>query len=133
MIGTGYFPAARDQAYITQDGSALVGTSEVPLASFYSDEIVELERRIKLCALSTCFRREAGAAGKDTACLYRVHQFDKVEQVVIHGADETEQDCTTARHASVLTMCRCRTVLGPHLARSRHSPFRGEMCGTFSC
>jgi seryl-tRNA synthetase len=67
-----------------------VGTSEVPLASFYSDEIVELERPIKLCALSTCFRREAGAAGKDTAGLYRVHQFDKVEQVVIHGADETE-------------------------------------------
>ncbi len=90
MIGTGYFPAGRDQTYITQDGSALVGTSEVPLASFYSDEIVESERPIKLCALSTCFRREAGAAGKDTAGLYRVHQFDKVEQVVIHGADETE-------------------------------------------
>lgn len=90
MIGTGYFPAGRDQTYITQDGSALVGTSEVPLASFYSDEIVELEQPIKLCALSTCFRREAGAAGKDTAGLYRVHQFDKVEQVVIHGADETE-------------------------------------------
>jgi seryl-tRNA synthetase len=90
MIGTGYFPAGRDQTYITQDGSALVGTSEVPLASFYSDEIVELERPIKLCALSTCFRREAGAAGRDTAGLYRVHQFDKVEQVVIHGADETE-------------------------------------------
>jgi len=90
MIGTGYFPTGRDQAYITQDGSAPVGTSEVPLASFYSDEIVELERPIKLCALSTCFRREAGAAGKDTAGLYRVHQFDKVEQVVIHGADETE-------------------------------------------
>jgi seryl-tRNA synthetase len=90
MIGTGYFPAGRDQAYITQDGSVLVGTSEVPLASFYSDEIVELERPIKLCALSTCFRREAGAAGKDTAGLYRVHQFDKVEQVVIHDADETE-------------------------------------------
>jgi seryl-tRNA synthetase len=90
MIGTGYFPAGRDQTYITQDGSALVGTSEVPLASFYSDEIVELERPIKLCALSACFRREAGAAGKDTAGLYRVHQFDKVEQVVIHGADETE-------------------------------------------
>lgn len=90
MIGTGYFPAGRDQTYITQDGSALVGTSEVPLASFYSDEIVELEQPIKLCALSTCFRREAGAAGKDTAGLYRVHQFDKVEQVVIHGADESE-------------------------------------------
>ena len=90
MIGTGYFPTGRDQAYITQDGSALVGTSEVPLASFYGDEILDLEKPIKLCALSTCFRREAGAAGKDTAGLYRVHQFDKVEQVVVHRADDAE-------------------------------------------
>ncbi|HET9943418.1 MAG TPA: serine--tRNA ligase [Terriglobia bacterium] len=90
MIGTGYFPTGRDQAYITQDGSALVGTSEVPLASFFGDEILELERPIKLCALSTCFRREAGAAGKDTAGLYRVHQFDKVEQVIVHRADDAE-------------------------------------------
>src|SRR5688572_333620 len=90
MIGTGYFPTGRDQAYITQDGSALVGTSEVPLASFYSNEILELDQPIRLCALSTCFRREAGAAGKDTAGLYRVHQFDKVEQVIIHRADDAE-------------------------------------------
>jgi seryl-tRNA synthetase len=90
MIGTGYFPTGRDQAYITQDGSALVGTSEVSLASFHAEEILELEDPIRLCALSTCFRREAGAAGKDTAGLYRVHQFDKVEQVVIHRADDAE-------------------------------------------
>jgi seryl-tRNA synthetase len=90
MIGTGYFPTGRDQAYITQDGSALVGTSEVPLASFYGGEILDLDQPIRLCALSTCFRREAGAAGKDTAGLYRVHQFDKVEQVVIHRADDGE-------------------------------------------
>jgi seryl-tRNA synthetase len=90
MIGTGYFPTGRDQAYITQDGTALVGTSEVSLASFYGGEILELERPIKMSALSTCFRREAGAAGKDTAGLYRVHQFDKVEQVVVHRADDAE-------------------------------------------
>jgi seryl-tRNA synthetase len=90
MVGTGYFPTGRDQAYITQDGTVLVGTSEVSLASFYGGEILELERPIKLCALSTCFRREAGAAGKDTAGLYRVHQFDKVEQVVVHRADDDE-------------------------------------------
>jgi seryl-tRNA synthetase len=90
MIGTGYFPTGREQAYITQDGSALVGTSEVPLASFYGGEILDLDRPIRLCALSTCFRREAGAAGKDTAGLYRVHQFDKVEQVIVHRADDTE-------------------------------------------
>ena len=90
MIGTGYFPTGRDQAYITQDQSVLVGTSEVSLASFYGGEILELEKPIKMCALSTCFRREAGAAGKDTAGLYRVHQFDKVEQVVVHRADDEE-------------------------------------------
>jgi seryl-tRNA synthetase len=90
MIGTGYFPAGREQAYVTQDNTVLVGTSEVPLASFHGGEILELDKPIKLAALSTCFRREAGAAGKDTAGLYRVHQFDKVEQVIIHKADDAE-------------------------------------------
>jgi seryl-tRNA synthetase len=91
MIGTGYFPAGRDQAYVTQDNSVLVGTSEVPLASYHSNEILtEAELPRRYCALSTCFRREAGAAGKDTAGLYRVHQFDKVEQVVVHKSDEAE-------------------------------------------
>lgn len=91
MIGTGYFPAGREQAYVTQDGTALVGTSEVALASFHGDEILnESDLPLKFCATSTCFRREAGAAGKDTAGLYRVHLFDKVEQVVIHKADDEE-------------------------------------------
>lgn len=91
MVGTGYFPAGREQAYVTQDNSVLVGTSEVPLASFHGNEILdEKDLPRKFCATSTCFRREAGAAGKDTAGLYRVHQFDKVEQVVIHKADEKE-------------------------------------------
>jgi seryl-tRNA synthetase len=91
MVGTGYFPTGRDQAYVTQDNTVLVGTSEVPLASFFGDEILdEAQLPRKMCALSTCFRREAGAAGKDTAGLYRVHQFDKVEQVVVHEADDAE-------------------------------------------
>jgi seryl-tRNA synthetase len=91
MIGTGYFPAGRDQAYITQDNGVLVGTSEVPLASFFGGEILEeKDLPMRMCATSTCFRREAGAAGKDTAGLYRVHQFDKVEQVVVHKADDAE-------------------------------------------
>ncbi len=91
MVGTGYFPAGRDQAYITQDTTVLVGTSEVALASYYGNEILKEEELPKrMCATSTCFRREAGAAGKDTAGLYRVHQFDKVEQVVVHKADDAE-------------------------------------------
>jgi seryl-tRNA synthetase len=91
MVGTGYFPAGREQAYVTQDNGVLVGTSEVPLASFFGDEILdEKDLPKRMTALSTCFRREAGAAGKDTAGLYRVHQFDKVEQVVVHKADDAE-------------------------------------------
>ncbi|MDQ3438764.1 MAG: serine--tRNA ligase [Planctomycetota bacterium] len=91
MVGTGYFPSGRDQAYVTQDGNVLVGTSEVPLASFHGEEILdEKDLPKKFSAMSTCFRREAGAAGKDTAGLYRVHQFDKVEQVVVHKADDAE-------------------------------------------
>ena len=101
MIGTGYFPTGRDQAYVTQDNSVLVGTSEVPLASYYGNEILdEKDLPKKFSATSTCFRREAGAAGKDTAGLYRVHQFDKVEQVVVHKADDAEH---IALHEEIIT------------------------------
>jgi len=92
MTGTGYFPTGRDQAYLCErDDMALVGTAEVPLTAYRSDEILsEEELPIKYCAQSPCFRREAGAAGKDTAGLYRIHLFEKVEQVIICKADEAE-------------------------------------------
>lgn len=85
MRGTGYFPGAEEQTYMLErDERSLVGTAEVPLTAYHSNEILkEEELPIKLCAQSTCFRREAGAAGKDTHGLYRIHQFDKVEQVII--------------------------------------------------
>ena len=85
MEGTGYFPLGRDQAYLAErDNKALVGTAEVPLTAYHSDEILtEADLPKKLVALSTCFRREAGAAGKDTHGLYRVHTFEKVEQVIL--------------------------------------------------
>ncbi|MHC4984106.1 MAG: aminoacyl--tRNA ligase-related protein, partial [Planctomycetota bacterium] len=90
MYGTGYFPTGREQAYlIERDGQSLVGTAEVPLTALHGDEILdEAELPKKYCALSTCFRREAGAAGKDTYGLYRIHFFDKVEQVII-GPNDT--------------------------------------------
>ncbi|MEZ4743763.1 MAG: serine--tRNA ligase [Bdellovibrionota bacterium] len=90
MEGTGYFPLGRDQAYcVPEDKMALVGTSEVPLCSFHSDEILqEAELPLKLLAQSTCFRREAGTYGKDTKGLYRVHQFQKIEQVILAPADK---------------------------------------------
>jgi seryl-tRNA synthetase len=90
MTGTGYFPLGRDEAYaIPADDLFLIGTSEVPLVSLHCDETLEAERLpLKYAGISPCFRREAGAHGKDTRGLYRVHQFSKVEQVVFCAADE---------------------------------------------
>ncbi len=90
MYGTGFFPLYRDQAYLAErDQMSLVGTSEVPVTSLHSDEILSAqELPKKYVAGTTCFRREAGAAGKDTYGLYRVHFFDKVEQVIVCTGDE---------------------------------------------
>lgn len=101
MEGTGYLPAGKDQAYfIEKDDSWLVGTSEVSLASFYSNEVIENHNLpIKVCAHSSCFRREAGSHGKDTKGLYRVHQFQKIEQVIITYPDK---DLSDELHAELL-------------------------------
>jgi seryl-tRNA synthetase len=94
MFGTGYFPLGYDQAYkITEDELYLVGTSEVSLVSYHQNEILNLDELPKLYAgYSPCFRREAGTYGKDARGLYRVHQFTKVEQVVICRADDEEAE-----------------------------------------
>ncbi len=94
MYGTGYYPGGEEQAYrCERDEKSLVGTAEVSLTAMHSDEILsESDLPIKVAALSTCFRREAGAAGKDTYGIYRIHSFDKVEQVVVCRADEAESE-----------------------------------------
>ena len=81
LFGTGFFPGDRDQVYeVGADDLYLVGTSEVPMAAYHTDEILEPEDLpIRYAGFSTCFRREAGTYGKDTAGIFRVHQFDKVE------------------------------------------------------
>jgi seryl-tRNA synthetase len=85
MRGTGYYPGSEEQTYqMERDELNLAGTAEVPLTAYRSGEILnEEDLPLKFAGMSTCFRREAGAAGKDTYGLYRIHQFDKVEQVVI--------------------------------------------------
>jgi len=90
MMGTGYFPLGLEQAYsIPADELYLVGTSEVPLVSMHCDDtLAESQLPIRYAGISPCFRREAGAAGKDTRGIYRVHQFMKVEQVVFCPPDE---------------------------------------------
>ena len=94
LIGSGYFPAGREQTYrLEKDELALVGTSEVPLVAYHQDEILardELPRRYM--AHSSCFRREAGTYGKDTHGLFRVHQFQKIEQLIISVADEHDSE-----------------------------------------
>lgn len=94
LVHTGFFPAGRDQTYeAAGEGKWLVGTSEVPLVSYHSGEIVDLaEGPIRLAAVSACFRKEAGSAGRDVRGLYRVHQFAKVEQVVLCRNDEAESE-----------------------------------------
>jgi seryl-tRNA synthetase len=94
LYGTGFLPDTEQQLYrIPEDELYLVGTSEVPLASYHAGEILsgaELPRRY--AGFSTCFRREAGAAGKDTQGLFRVHQFDKVEMFTFVEPEESQAE-----------------------------------------
>ena len=92
MEGTGMFPEARDQAYsVPEDELFLVGTAEVPIASLHGGEILDADALpLRYVGLSPCFRREAGAAGKDTRGIFRVHQFDKLEMFVYCLPEESQ-------------------------------------------
>jgi seryl-tRNA synthetase len=100
MTGTGYFPWGEEDHYRTQDGQSLIGTSEVSLTSYHKDELLNhKDLPIKLCGISPCYRREVGSYGKDTKGFFRLHQFTKVEMVVLMPADEEE---TRAMHDKML-------------------------------
>jgi seryl-tRNA synthetase len=89
LYGTGFFPADRDQVYaVPGDDLYLVGTSEVPLAAYHGDEILE-SLPARYAGFSTCFRREAGSYGRDAQGLFRVHQFDKVEMFVFTRPEDS--------------------------------------------
>jgi seryl-tRNA synthetase len=94
MYGTGFLPDTEQQIYrVPEDDLYLAGTSEVPLASMHAGQILDdgaLPARY--AGFSTCFRREAGAAGKDTRRIFRVHQFDKVEMFAFVRPDESEAE-----------------------------------------
>jgi seryl-tRNA synthetase len=94
MAGTGFLGAHADEVYrLEADDMYLVGTSEVPLAGYHADEILDLSGGPRRYAgWSTCFRREAGSYGKDTRGIIRVHQFDKVEAFVYCTPDEAEAE-----------------------------------------
>ncbi len=100
LMGTGFFPGSEEQIYtvgvrkaeeapVEGDNLFLIGTSEVSVMGYHADEVLPLETLPrKYCGYSSCFRREAGTYGKDTHGLYRIHQFEKVEQVVLCEADQ---------------------------------------------
>jgi seryl-tRNA synthetase len=82
MTGTGQLPKMRDDMYhLPEDDLWMIPTAEVPVTNYYREEIIDRQLPIYLTAYTPCFRREAGAAGKDTRGMIRVHQFDKVEMV----------------------------------------------------
>ncbi len=111
MMGTSYFPGGEEQAYavgvqkekdgpVEGDGAYLIGTSEVSVTSYHKDETLKLSELPKrYCGISPCFRREAGTYGKDTKGLYRIHQFQKVEQVVLC---ENDPAVSAAMHQELL-------------------------------
>ncbi|HET7856653.1 MAG TPA: serine--tRNA ligase [Gaiellaceae bacterium] len=91
MYGTGWFPTEASNIYAVEgDDLFLVGTAEVPLGGMHGEEILDAESLpIRYAGFSTCFRREAGAAGKDTRGMFRVHQFNKVEQFAYVRPEES--------------------------------------------
>ena len=106
LRGTAYFPGAEEQTYalanptVEDEGMWLVGTSEVSVTAYRAGEILDLqELPLRYAGVSPCFRREAGTYGKDTRGVYRVHQFNKVEQVVVDVADDAR---SVAHHQEIV-------------------------------
>lgn len=91
FYGTGHLPSEAEDLYKTQDDDYLSGTAEVPVMAYHADEVLDLaELPRKYLAFSPCYRREAGSYGKDTKGLIRVHEFYKLEQVILCEASHTE-------------------------------------------
>ena len=104
MFGTGFFPTERSNIYaVESDGLYLTGTSEVALAGLHADEILD-ELPLRYAGFSTNFRRESGAAGRDTRGMFRVHQFNKVEMYVYSPPEDSwaEHDRMVALEESIL-------------------------------
>lgn len=90
FIGTGYFPWGEEDHYKIND-KALIGTAEVSLTSYYAGEVLDEDQLpVKLLGLSPCFRKEIGTYGQDTKGIFRLHQFNKVEQIVLCKNSEEE-------------------------------------------
>lgn len=108
LMGTGYLPGGEDDLYRTQDDDYLAGTAEVATMSYYGDEILDInELPKKIVAWSPCFRREAGSHSKDVKGLLRVHEFMKVEQVVLCEANHAQSvDLHEEVHNNIETLAQ---------------------------
>ena len=151
MYGTGFFPHGLEDTYqLPNDDLYLVGTSEVSLVSIHRDEVLAAEQLpIRYAGMTTCFRREAGNYGRDTRGLYRVHQFQKVEQVSIieasEAASEDEHYRLLDNSETILkalgipyrVALACTQELGMGQARKHEieswMPSRQAYCETHSC
>ena len=101
LLGTGYLPGSEEEIYKTQDADYLAGTAEVATMSYYSDKTLKKEvLPKKMLSFSPCFRREAGSYGKDVKGLYRVHEFYKLEQVILC---EASHEMSVKYHEELLT------------------------------
>jgi seryl-tRNA synthetase len=121
LLGTGYLPHGEEDLYHNQDNEYYAGTGEVATMGYYSDEIIPVEKLpIKIAAFSTCFRREAGSHGKDTKGLIRVHEFYKVEQLILA---EASHESTVALHEDL-------TKNAEELLQALHLPYHVlALCG----
>ncbi|MDD5499606.1 MAG: serine--tRNA ligase [Candidatus Nanoarchaeia archaeon] len=93
FFGTGYLPEGKEDLYeISGQGMSLIGTSEVPITSYYMNETLnENDLPKKFCGYSACFRTEAGSHGKDEKGIFRVHQFDKIEMVILCAPEKSKE------------------------------------------
>jgi len=149
MEGTGFFPAAEDQIYsLPADELYLVGTSEVPLAALHMGEILDVERLpLRYVGQSVCFRREAGALGKDTRGIFRNHQFEKVEMFVFTTPEDSwaeheklvaiEEEILSALGLPYRAVALCTADLGAPSAKTIDCevwfPGQGRYRETTSC
>jgi seryl-tRNA synthetase len=151
MFGTGYFPLGEENVYeLEKDKLYLTGTSEVGIVSMHMNKMFQLSELPKrYVGISPCFRREAGAAGKDTKGLYRVHQFQKVEQIVFCANDQKvslQEHFALLKNAEeimqalelpyrIVVMCTGDMGLGQVYKHDIETwmPSRNNYCETHSC
>ena len=108
MHGTGFLGEHKDEVYyLPADDLYLTGTSEVALAGFHADEIIDVDKPLRYAGRSTCYRREAGSAGKDTRGILRVHQFNKLEMFSFVHPDEAEAEHERLRDMQIEMLDAC--------------------------